>query len=88
MNRRRQTTITITKAARRAGVEVQVVKHCIEVGVMREELTEEDLLELRRIRRLLSLGINLQGAEVILRMRRRIEELEAEVARLERRLRL
>ncbi len=87
MNRRRRTTITIRTAARRAGVDVRVVKHCIEVGVMQEGLTEEDLLELRRIRRLMSLGINLAGAEVILRMRRRIEELEAEVARLERRLR-
>ncbi len=87
MDRRRQTTITIRKAARRAGLDVHVVKHCIEVGVMQERLTEEDLLELRRIRRLMALGINLPGAEVILRMRRRIQELEAEVARLERHLR-
>ncbi len=88
MRMRRQTTLTIKKAARRAGVNVHVVQYCIEVGVMEERLTEEDLAELRRVRRLMSLGINLPGAEVILRMRRRIQELEAEVAQLERDLRL
>lgn len=81
------TTLTIKKAARQAGVNVHVVQYCIEVGVTEERLTEEDLAELRRVRRLMSLGINLPGAEVILRMRRRIQELEAEIAQLERRLR-
>lgn len=85
MNRRERTTITIRKAARQAGVDVTVVRHCIEVGVFDQRLTQEDLLELRRVRRLMSLGVNLPGAEIILRMRRRIEELEAEIARLERR---
>lgn len=80
-------TLTVRKAARQAGVDVRVVRHCIRVGVMDEQLTDDDLAELRRVRRLMSLGINLQGAEVILRMRRRIKELEAEIVRLERRLR-
>jgi DNA-binding transcriptional MerR regulator len=57
------------------------------VGVTEAELTEDDVAELRRVRRLMSLGINLPGVEVILRMRRRIKDLEAEIARLERRLR-
>lgn len=87
MARQKRTGITLTRAARRAGVDVQVVQYCVEVGVMEEELTADDLVELRRVRRLMSLGINLPGAEVILRMRRRIEELEAEIARLESRLR-
>ena len=39
--------------------------------------------ELRRIRRLTDLGVNLAGAEIILRMRRRIEELQIEIARLQ-----
>ncbi len=86
MNWRERTTITIRTAARQAGVDVHVVRHCIEVGVFDQRLTQEDLLELRRVRRLMSLGVNLPGAEIILRMRRRIEELEAEIARLERRL--
>ncbi len=87
METRERTTLTIKRAARQARVDVTVVRHCIKVGVLKEELTQEDLAELRRVRRLKSLGINLAGIEVILRMRRRIEALEAEIARLNRRLR-
>lgn len=86
MEKRERTTITVSKAARQAGVEVRVVRYCIEVGVTEAELTEENVAELRRVRRLMSLGINLPGVEVILRMRRRIKDLEAEIARLECRL--
>ena len=81
---RQSTSITISKAAQRAGVELYVVRHCVEVGLMEEEMTERDLAELRRVRRLMTLGINLPGVEVILRMRRRIRELQAEVIRLEK----
>lgn len=85
MNKReRGTSVTITKAARRAGVEVHVVRHCVEVGLMDEKLSEDDLADLRRVRRLMRLGINLPGVEVILRMRRRIQQLQADLARLER----
>ncbi|MFO7741342.1 MAG: hypothetical protein R6X31_03410 [Anaerolineae bacterium] len=87
MARQKRTTITVKRAARRTSVDVQVVQYCIEVGVLEEGLTEEDLVELRRVRRLMSLGVNLQGAEIILRMRRRIKELQAEIVRLEGRLR-
>lgn len=89
MKRREQTTtsrtaaaISIKSAAQRAVVDVQVVHYCIEVGLMEEELNEADLYELRRVRRLMSLGVNLHGAEIILRMRRRIQELEGELERL------
>jgi hypothetical protein len=64
-----------------------VVQHCVEVGLTNERLTEDDLAELRRVRRLMSFGVNLPGAEIILRMRHRIQELEAEVAWLNRHLR-
>lgn len=84
MRREERTSITIKKAAQRAGIEVHVARHCVEVGLMHEELTERDLAELRRVRRLMALGINLPGIEVILRMRRRIEELQRELIRLER----
>jgi DNA-binding transcriptional MerR regulator len=76
--------ISIRAAARRAAVDGRVVHYCVEVGLLKEGLTEADVRELRRIRRLMSLGVNLEGAEIILRMRRRIQELEAELARLRR----
>ena len=87
MEKRERTTITVNKVARQAGVEVRVVRYCIEVGVTETELTEDDVAELRRVRRLMSLGINLPGVEVILRMRRRIQDLEAEIGRLRSRCR-
>jgi DNA-binding transcriptional MerR regulator len=81
------TFISIKKAAEQANVDVYVVRHCVEVGLMERQLNEDDLAELRRVRRLMTLGINLPGVEVVLRMRRRIQELQAEMIRLERRLR-
>lgn len=87
MSRREETTsITIEKAAQKAGLQIRVARHCVEVGLLERELTEEDLAELRRVRRLMALGVNLSGVEIILRMRRRIQELQAELMRLERRL--
>lgn len=77
-------SISIRTAARRAAVDGQVVQYCVEVGLMKERLNDADLRELRRVRRLMSLGVNLEGAEIILRMRRRIQELEAELSRLRR----
>jgi hypothetical protein len=78
--------ISIRTAARRAAVDGEVVEYCIEVGLLERGLTEDDVRELRRVRRLMSLGVNLEGAEIILRLRRRIQELEAELARLRMRL--
>ncbi len=44
--------------------------------------SEEDVQRLRNIKRLMDdLGVNLAGAEVILRMRDRIENLERQIAR-------
>ena len=80
--RERITRITITVAARRTGLSPRTVRRYIRRGVMGEVLTEADLAELRRIRRLTDLGVNLTGVEIILRMRRQIEELQAEMARL------
>jgi MerR family transcriptional regulator/heat shock protein HspR len=84
MTRREPTPyITITVAARRTGMEPHIIRHCVQLGLVSERLTEADLVELRRVRRLTNLGVNLAGVEIILRMRRRIEELQAEMARLE-----
>lgn len=81
--RERVTRITISVAARRTSLEPRTVRRYIRRGLASDSLTEADLAELRRIRRLTELGVNLAGVEVILRMRRQIEELQAEMARLE-----
>ena len=77
------TCITITMAARRTGLSPRTVRRYVQCDLLSEALTEADLAELRCIRRLTGLGINLAGVEIILHMRRQIEELRAEVARLE-----
>jgi DNA-binding transcriptional MerR regulator len=86
MSTRRQETIyvSISTVERRTGLSSQVVRECVERSLVREPLTDADLLELRRIRRLQELGVNMQGIEIILRMRRRIQVLQAELARWER----
>lgn len=76
------TYVTITVAARRCGLTSYTVRRYIRQGLVSETLTEAELAELRRIRRLTGLGINLAGVEIILRMRQQIEELQAEVDRL------
>jgi DNA-binding transcriptional MerR regulator len=70
------TRISITVAAEQSGVGPEVVRHCIEVGLVSRRLTEEELAELRRVRRLTDLGVNMAGIEIILRMRRRIQALQ------------
>jgi MerR family transcriptional regulator/heat shock protein HspR len=75
--KRETTRITIRVAARRTGLSNRTVRRYVRRGLASEALTEADLAELRRIRRLTDLGINLAGVEAILHMRRRIEALEA-----------
>jgi MerR family transcriptional regulator/heat shock protein HspR len=87
VERDHNTTVTITVAARRVGLSPCTVRRYVRRGLLAEALTEDELAELRRIRRLTELGINLAGVEVILSMRRQIEQLRAEVARLEALLR-
>ena len=81
--RERATRITITVASRQTGVAPRTVRRYIRLGLASEVFTDDDLAELRRIRRLTDLGVNLAGVEIILRMRRQIEELQAELARLQ-----
>ena len=80
---RRDDCITICIAARRAHLSPRTVRRYIRRGLVNELLTEADMAELRRIRRLTDIGINLASVEIILRMRRQIEDLQAEMARLE-----
>lgn len=81
--RERTTRITITVAARRTGLSPRTIRRYVQRGLVSETLTEADLPELRRIRRLTDLGINLAGVEATLHIRRRIEELKAEVTYLQ-----
>lgn len=78
MSTRRQagTYLTVTMAVQRTGLSRQLVKECMERQMVNQPLTDADLSELRRIRRLQELGVNLQGIEVILRMRRRMRALQ------------
>ena len=75
--------INVSIAVERSGLSRRIVLECVERELVVEPLTAEDLAELRRIRRLRALGVNMAGIEIILHMRRRIEELQAEVLRLE-----
>ncbi|MGD2205283.1 MAG: hypothetical protein PVH17_00775 [Anaerolineae bacterium] len=70
--------VNISAAARRTGLSQRLVQECIERRLVLEPLTHDDLAELRRIRRLQELGANMPGIEIILHMRRRMEELQAE----------
>lgn len=80
---RDQIIISISSAVRRTGVSRQVVQECIARRLVQQPLTEGELQELRRIRRLRELGVNLQGIEIILQMRQRILDLQAELRRRE-----
>jgi hypothetical protein len=86
MSARRQARayLTVTMAVQRTGLSRQLVEECVERRLVSQPLTDADLSELRRIRRLQELGVNLQGIEVILRMRRHMQALRAERARRNR----
>lgn len=86
MSRQTQETITIAirTAGQQTGLSSRVVRECVQRRLVSEPLSEADLVELRRIRRLQELGVNMPGIEVILHMRRRIPALQAELERLER----
>ena len=77
-----QSQITLTIASRRTGLSVRRIRRCMQLQLVGQTLTEAELAQLRRIRRLSELGINLQGIEVILRMRRQILELQDQIGQL------
>jgi hypothetical protein len=85
MTRPKQETvyISISTAVRYSGLSSQTVEECVKRRLVSARLSHSDLSELRRIRRLQELGVNMPGIEVILHMRRRMEALQAELARLE-----
>jgi predicted nuclease with TOPRIM domain len=76
--RKHITYMSVAVAAHRTGLAERVVRRCVQMGLVRDRLTE-----LRRVKRLSELGINMAGIEVVFRMRRQIEELQAERTRLQ-----
>ncbi len=68
--------------ARQMEVSVEVVEHCYEANLVQHPTSETDLAELRRARRLQLLEVNPPGIEIILRMRRRMIEMQREMAAL------
>src|SRR5690242_17420660 len=83
----------ISIAAKLLGMHVQTLRYYERAGLIQPSRTQgnirlysqRDIDRLRNVKRLMDdLGVNLAGAEVIIRMRERIEEMEAErVAMLE-----
>lgn len=77
--------IPLDDLAARAGLPVETVRQLAELGLIGAwpEVTDADLVELRRVRRLIEdLGLEHEAVAVVLRMRRRLIELQQEVARL------
>ena len=86
-----QPVYTIRIAAQMIGVHQQTLRTYEREGLLtparspgRQRLySEQDIERLRVIRRLIDeLGVNLAGADIILRLRERIDELQAENHRL------
>jgi len=75
------------QAARATRMDVTLVLHFAEVGLITpspEGYSEVDVAELRRVRRLHEdLGLEHPAIEIVLRMARRIRELQAEIRELE-----
>jgi hypothetical protein len=82
--RQERTYISITTAVRRTGLSEELVQECVTREIVTDPLTDEDVIELRRIRRLQDLGVNLPGIEIILHMRQQIKALRAELNRAQR----
>jgi len=75
------------EAAAATKLEVGIVWHYADLGLITsapEGYADSELAELRRVRRLREdLGLDHPAIEIILRMRRRIRTLQAEIRRLE-----
>ena len=85
----------ISVAARMVGMHAQTLRYYERAGLLRPSRSRgrirlysvADIARLRQIQRLINdLGVNLAGAEVILRMGERIEQLQQEMDDLRREL--
>ncbi len=82
MSKRGISTSNFAAIARQVDLSVEVLEYCREAGLVDYSATNVDLIELRRIRRLQMLGVNLEGIEIILRMRRQILARQSEIKAL------
>ena len=82
----------ISVAAKLLGIHAQTLRYYERAGLIAPSRTqgnirlysEGDLLRLRKVKQLMDeLGVNLAGAEVIMRMRERMDEMERRVKQLE-----
>lgn len=82
----------ISIAARMLGIQTHTLRYYERIGIIEPSrsrgnirlYSEQDLEQLRRVKHLIEeLGVNLAGAEVILRMARQIAELQQRVQELE-----
>jgi MerR family transcriptional regulator/heat shock protein HspR len=81
----------ISVAARKLGIHQQTLRYYEREGLIQPSrsrgnirlYSEADINRLRQVQRLINdLGVNLAGAEVILRMSERMRAMEAEIERL------
>jgi len=81
----------ISVAARMVGLHAQSLRHYERIGLIRPSrsrgrvrlYSQADVNRLRHIQRLINdLGVNLAGAEVIIRMNERMRQMEGEMERL------
>jgi MerR family transcriptional regulator/heat shock protein HspR len=82
----------ISIAARMLGIQTYTLRYYEKIGIVEPSrsrgnirlYSEQDLEQLRHVKNLIDeLGVNLAGAEVILRMARQIGELQQRVQQLE-----
>ena len=82
----------ISVAARILGIQTHTLRYYEKIGIIEPSrshgnirlYSERDLVQLRRVKALMDdLGVNLAGAEVILRMAQRMAELQHHVEELE-----
>ncbi len=81
---------TLLRIARRARLDSHLLIECFERRLLPtegERWREVAYLVACRVRRLSRLGVNMQGVEVVLNMRRRIVEMQREMASLRMELR-
>lgn len=79
MTNRSQFPVEVAAIARRLGLSPDAVHYCLEVELVGQALADSDLAELRRVRRLLDLEVNLAGVEIILRMRQQMRAMQAQL---------